>query len=1025
MTGHRSHQREPRVLELRIHGVSNTPPHAMLDLPESDVMRADGDDGGSFWVRRPEVPNPAKTSRGHTPAGVHREAYSWGSLARSTFRAGSGVAATVVDVIVRTLWTLLLPFALTNVAYWSRRLHDGAPPSFSALSKGHAGGAWIMRLNGLVQTLMVAVTAVVLSVDLVGVQCQPTGSEKATRCTGIPSAFGFLDSWTMGARMTLTSIIPIVLVVALYALSARTRTRFELATRNQDPAKPAARLVRAFPDSATGTPRWPILSTPGFWNHSRVTAPSATTHLAATVAMVVGLCSSHLWTDGSSTHDGGWKSAGLVWPALTCLSALVLAWTFVLQARLDPLAADVACDDAPPDAVAEHRRSSAWRTLGLAVALYAVFVVAAPREERSASAPSGPMTGVHGAVTTLAVLTVLLAVVALGARSRQTGDGSGLASTVLQGLLGLPLAVAFAVLPTWPVASWPVWDWSGWQTISHRGIGRWVTGDQRATAIAIVVAAGMGLTAWAYWRSGADTKAPDPTATDVAGSLSERARTGWGGRAPGVFIALGAFFGFVVLSALTLFVGDRLNGDHSAGSLVGPRMPAPAGSAPQLLVPGLYGWFALAAVGGLGLMLLSVVVAHLGWWRKATGEVVPGVAEGSPTERAVWRSRSFARLAHRAEPLLALLLACVISASVAVVAARQVAGAPEWPIWSTAVTAASLILAAAVVGVVAAGGTTSSRSAVRPLGILWDLACAVPRAAHPLGPPCYGERVVPEVLERCRRWLDGGRDAHTDEDTDEDTDHDTDHDTTITEGSRAGLSRSTRSVVLSAHSLGGVIAVSAILGAPRPEYQPGDANRLPAPCERGDWLVPRLALITYGTQLRAYFGRFFPELFGPAVLGVRPVRRARLLAADPWSADWLQPRTTFTPPSVLAWSLRQVLSLHPRDASNPEGVPGRWYSLWRLTDYLGFPAVARPERVLDKPDSEDWRALHDRYASEVDFTAYLLTTLTHSDYPRTEEYSLALTEAVTDLSTLGHADGQDGAARHDGRVADSEPPILE
>lgn len=980
--------REPLVLELRIHGVSNTPPHAMLDLPEDQVIRADGDEGGSFWVRRPEVPNPPETSRGHTPEGVHREAYSWGSLARSTFRAGSGVAATIVDVIVRTLWTLLLPFALTNVAYWSRRLHDGEAPSFTALKRGHAGGAWILRLNGLVQTLMAAVTAMVLSVDLVGVQCQPTSPAKTTACTAIPSAVGFLDSWTLGARMAFTSTVPILLILALFALSARTRTRFELATRNQDPAHPGVDLDRAFPDSATGSPRWPLLSTPGFWNHSRVTAPSATTHLAGTVALVVGLCSSHLWANSASTPSTG-SSSGLwfLWPAITYASALVLGWTFIVQLRLDPLAADVASDDASGEDVASTRGSSARLALAAAVALYVVFVVAAPREHRQASAQVGPMTAVHVAVTTLAVLTVLLAVGALGVRSRQTRRGSGLAGAALQLLLGVPLAVAFAVLPSWPVATWPVWRSHRWQTASHNGTVRWLAVDHRVSSISALVLVGVALSVWAYRRSGADAAAPGVTADDGGARLSERDRTGWGGRAPGVFVALGAFLGFVVLSALTLFVGDRLNGDHSAGSLVGPRTATgPAGSAPQLVVPGLYGWFAIAAVGGLVLMLVSVVLAHLGSWRKATDGVVPGVLAGSPTERAVLRSRSFARLAHRAEPLLALLLVCVLSASIAVVAVRQLEGASRWPVWSTVVSAASVILAAVVVGVVGAGGTTSSRSGVRPLGVLWDLACAVPRAAHPLGPPCYGERVVPEVLERCRRWLDDNRDARR----------------TGTTG--AGLSHSARSVVLSAHSLGGVIAVSAILGAPRPSCTTAGSNAPPPPGQWGDWMVPRLALITYGTQLRAYFGRFFPELFGPVVLGVRPVPRARLLAPDPWSTDWLK-RDTFSPPSAPPWSVRQLLSLHPQQGADDVDVSCRWYSLWHLTDYLGFPAVARPEIGLDRPDSVDWKALNDRYAAEVDFSAYLLTTLTHSDYPRTEEYSVALRDAVSDLSLQQGANG--------------------
>lgn len=53
------------------------------------------------------------------------------------------------------------------------------------------------------------------------------------------------------------------------------------------------------------------------------------------------------------------------------------------------------------------------------------------------------------------------------------------------------------------------------------------------------------------------------------------------------------------------------------------------------------------------------------------------------------------------------------------------------------------------------------------------------------------------------------------------------------------------------------------------------------------------------------------------------------------------------------------------------------------------------------------KPLRDWYAEEVDYTAYLLAVLTHSDYPRSEEYSKALDALVGDLYPEG-APGSDG-----------------
>jgi pimeloyl-ACP methyl ester carboxylesterase len=85
----------------------------------------------------------------------------------------------------------------------------------------------------------------------------------------------------------------------------------------------------------------------------------------------------------------------------------------------------------------------------------------------------------------------------------------------------------------------------------------------------------------------------------------------------------------------------------------------------------------------------------------------------------------------------------------------------------------------------------------RTLGILWDLATFWPRASHPLAPPCYCERALPDLICRIR----------------------------------AAAPTGDRRVVLSAHSQGTVIAAALVLQLEDDERE-------------------RVRLVTYGSPLR-------------------------------------------------------------------------------------------------------------------------------------------------------------------------------
>jgi hypothetical protein len=102
----------------------------------------------------------------------------------------------------------------------------------------------------------------------------------------------------------------------------------------------------------------------------------------------------------------------------------------------------------------------------------------------------------------------------------------------------------------------------------------------------------------------------------------------------------------------------------------------------------------------------------------------------------------------------------------------------------------------------------------RRIGVIWDVITFWPRAYHPLAPPSYAERAVPELQRRLWRIHDsGGR------------------------------------VVLTAHSQGTVLAAAALL---QPHNRPADDE---------------VALVTFGSPLRTLYGWAFPAYFDDELLG--------------------------------------------------------------------------------------------------------------------------------------------------------------
>jgi hypothetical protein len=704
------------LTELRVHGVSGTPPDSMLENPHVTLVSGDSTAGfyRRIWLGGRPSPSLAYAD---IPGERRREAYAWGGL---TSGAGS-----------RALWMLLLPFMLANVAFW---MYPAAtrPDEPRWRSQARDCAAALQRLFSLSLTVALTLSAVNVATDLAGWQC---GGSRA--CVAQNSFLHFLTLGFFsqpGRRLALATVVPVAVVVLLWLLGNKSWNAYE----RLQPAAPAevsgGDNLGGMPPAAG--PLGPPIGRRRMWNGAEPVRRMRSLHVCAGFA-TAGLFLAVPLTSGPHRGVGQTFLALMIVALAGPVIALLLPW---LWRRQDP--ADGTADEEPrlsPD------RHDLWGWLPwAALALVTAAVIAAlfPNVGPAISAGSLPrLSSFLGwmFVAQIALLILIVAVVAtVAASSRGTRDGepsrAELSGRALAGL-GAPVML---------LLSW---------------------------LLAVSFAAGL-----------------------------------------------------VVRSAD--FLGT----------------PAPAGRPPSgpavLLVPGVYYWaaaaaFCLVVVTGLVAAVVFVLV-----WRE-TGKREKGLVArtykaelsgpGGLPASVHARARMIARAWARAyltdkSPLLLTILASVLAVAVAASVAGYLAtstvngtvvrGLWLWQHASWLATAGSWAVAAMAVALIALGRRAYSDPATRrTVGILWDLGTFWPRGTHPLAPPCYCERTLPDLIYRMT-WL-----APRDQDL----------------------------VVLSTHSQGTVIGAALVL-----QLDPSQQTRT--------------AFITYGSPLQRLYSRFFPAYFGARVL---------------------------------------------------------------------------------------------------------------------------------------------------------------
>lgn len=933
------HEWPHRVLELRIHGIKNTPPTEILGREQSELRQTQGDENGGFWwapaqdqPQRDPDDAPSTVDPAVPPPGVRTEAYSWGRLARF----GSGPLLFIGQLFVQLAWLLLAPFGLANTAYWTRRIPTQRP---GGEWQSGVGGA-SLRIFALGLTLLYVCALGSVSLDL-GVQCA-----NGTACTALPGGFhdffsGAPLSWR-GPQLALLSLVPIAGMLLLFLVSRRARTRYEAAIFDATDRMGGRGVQR--------TGRLRPLASEGFWRTARVGSPTERLHLAATFLLVALLLSwdrvfagtascVKLQTFVSGECLGGAASSGdllAMIGGLTAAAGLVVTIVLVGVLAETTDAGQRAVDEFLRDRLRTRGIVTAW-VLIAAVVVY-LFVGASLWFGGDYSAESGAFLGLATAPSILLGVLVAICVSALGWR-RGVPHWLSIALMTVAGF-----AFLFGVAQNPPTQG------------GSPGPLRFPL-----FAVAAIFTAAQLVFVWWWPRSPSGRRSGPP----------ERFRAeGWAGMGPGVIMLLSLGATMILSTLLVLGVqGWLVSGAPACGCATGP-----AGALRPPIVYHNFGdvlpFIALVLV----LVGVGVALAVLRWMpllttprtrggRRPLLEQVDSYSDGriaasTTADRLalkILRARRLAALVHRGEPILGILAGLL---AVGFVIALAVSYTVAFRLIDGLVGPALTAIAAAILLVIVENALTAKE---RPISVMWDLMCFLPRAGHPFGPPCYAERVVPELRDRVTDWLT--------------------HDLLPPDGLTLAEQLAWRdrreeealaeerpfSVVLSAHSLGAVLAVSTLF-----TLRPDGGDRL-----------RNVALLTYGSQLRVYFGRFFPELFGPEALGTLGARRPLLAKADPWFTQVELDQDG--DPIVVGASGATDPSLVDL-LTQPDGSIA-WINLWRRTDYLGFPVNSY--RLEDeRPDDID------RGADEFGPPRYLVKVATHPDYQSAPQYRAALLDLI-------------------------------
>lgn len=467
-----------------------------------------------------------------------------------------------------------------------------------------------------------------------------------------------------------------------------------------------------------------------------------------------------------------------------------------------------ACDTAPlsgPDFWSNGETMARLRSAHVAVSVATVtalllmpallFDLAAHR----AGEPVLPGSRIPGVVLAvlLAVITTTgaLSVLIPGVDPRWNARADRLCSLLRNLSLGLVPAVSVYAL----------WPRPGWEAEGQLPGGAGLLNTLLAVQGVLIVS--LFLSAWVLY------------ATDRA-----HERTAMRGHAGPVAATIGTLLGGAFSAALvhqgSLWLSDC---GSTAGTEGGCLPPVP---------PEIYSWLQLTIALEAVVVLMAAAALALRLRNETRAQVpeVTSLYSRSVRDRRTWdiaRAWALGRMTETLPGTLAALMIPVVAMAVLTVhamltgaleagpapAAGAVAGGLQGVAQETVsalIWVGSLLSGAALVVLAWIGHSAyRDRPTRNAVGALWDIGTFWPRVAHPLAPPSYAERAVPQLAARVAHMADEGT-----------------------------------KVVLSGHSQGSVLAAATVW-------------QLPTDCRR------RVSLITHGSPLDRLYARYFPAYFGP------------------------------------------------------------------------------------------------------------------------------------------------------------------